>query len=193
LYDFNLQVGDTLKGLLAYCNAVTSTVLSIDSILIDNSYRTRINFDTLDNCLWYSWIEGVGATTGLNSCFFGHFEMGTWMQCFSLNGNIGYTASCNPDTVPCGTLPVSIEDFLPGENGIHMFPNPADEKLYIQCNQRDEQFSFVLFDILGNELSHNQFSGIKFEMDISALPPGVYFMQINTETANVVVKKFSKF
>ncbi len=64
LYDFNLEVGDTVKG---YINTSlmpddVDVVLSIDSVLVGSTYRKRWN---INNCYGISIIEGVGSTYGL--------------------------------------------------------------------------------------------------------------------------------
>ncbi len=72
LYDFNLNIGDTFSARpLTYCND-PSIVNSVDSILINGTYRKRINFNSS-----VSFIEGIGSTTGLveYNCFEGMSEL----------------------------------------------------------------------------------------------------------------------
>jgi hypothetical protein len=66
LYDFSVDVGDTVRfySLWSGLQKKEMTVKSIDSILIDNHYRKRINFDH-ENSGEESWIEGIGSTHGL--------------------------------------------------------------------------------------------------------------------------------
>jgi hypothetical protein len=48
LYDFNMQVGDTVKGFLNSINLPTiDTVINIDSVLVGNNYRKRWK---INNC-----------------------------------------------------------------------------------------------------------------------------------------------
>src|SRR5690349_13203814 len=71
LYDFALSVGDIFKSRpLTGCDT-PSIVISIDSILIDNSYRKKINLQSVSSIGTISVIEGIGSEAGLlgHSCF----------------------------------------------------------------------------------------------------------------------------
>ena len=60
LYDFNLQVGDSVN---TYLNMMgTDTVQAIDSVLVNNSYHKRW---LLNSCYNAYLIEGVGCTYGM--------------------------------------------------------------------------------------------------------------------------------
>ncbi|MEQ8909500.1 MAG: hypothetical protein RIC95_09935 [Vicingaceae bacterium] len=62
LYDFSLQVGDSLKGYLE--GGQNPTIVAIDSVLVGNSYRKRWMIDT--NKFYPTYIiEGIGSTFGL--------------------------------------------------------------------------------------------------------------------------------
>ncbi len=93
IYDFNLNIGDTLKGYLAMCSPII--VDSIDSVLVQSTYRKRFNCSTHSLGPCYSnigIIEGIGGTQGLLMPF-GNSEAFSSLDCFSLLGNTIY-----PDT-----------------------------------------------------------------------------------------------
>jgi hypothetical protein len=57
LYDFSLQIGDTLGGFLGNCNFFA--VESIDSVIVGPSFRKRINFTSyLGGCHDLSLLSG---------------------------------------------------------------------------------------------------------------------------------------
>lgn len=62
LYDFSMQVGDTVKGYTQIGRVEKDTVISIDSVLVGNSYRKRwlvhSGYDIY-------FIEGIGSTYGM--------------------------------------------------------------------------------------------------------------------------------
>ncbi|MBK7886568.1 MAG: hypothetical protein IPJ86_04470 [Bacteroidetes bacterium] len=67
LYDFNWQVGDSIKGYLAAMintNFICDTVISIDSVIVGGSYRKRWYLNSQYNVYL---IEGIGSTYGLIS------------------------------------------------------------------------------------------------------------------------------
>lgn len=97
LYDFNLQVGDTVRGFTQEGIYGTDTVVEIDSVLIGSDYRKRwlINSEYL-----VYLIEGVGCTNGLIELSPGNVIDGitTYLSCFSQNNATLYpypTYSCN--------------------------------------------------------------------------------------------------
>src|SRR5439155_16874185 len=61
LYDFNLQVGDTIKGYLNRFTFMPDTIQSIDSILVGTSFRKTWKLP----CYNINIIEGIGSTYGL--------------------------------------------------------------------------------------------------------------------------------
>ena len=67
LFDYNLNVGDTVKGILAPLFSY-AFVTSIDSVIINSQYHKRWN---LDYCSGYSFyfIQGIGSNLGLIESF----------------------------------------------------------------------------------------------------------------------------
>ena len=62
LYDFTLQIGDTVKGYIQANLSQKDTIENIDSVLVGNAYRKRWLINSRYNiCI----IEGIGSTYGL--------------------------------------------------------------------------------------------------------------------------------
>jgi hypothetical protein len=96
LYDFTMQVGDTVKGFLETFTFPSDIVNSIDSVLVGSNYRKRWN---IDPCYYVSIIEGIGSTYGLVQPSPGCFvdQANYWLTCFSQNNFTLYpdtTANC---------------------------------------------------------------------------------------------------
>jgi hypothetical protein len=116
LYDFGLNVGDSIALACMLCDEEESQymkVISIDSVLIgDMTYRKRTNFDFGPS---QSWIEGIGSVSGL---FYPYYSCvtcicGVELVCFEQDGMTLYQ---NEDNVPCfnyavpsGNLDISSE------------------------------------------------------------------------------------
>jgi hypothetical protein len=129
LYDFNkTKIGDTLF-VFPWGN-ISAIITNIDSVLIQNSYRKRYEY----NALWHGKdyvIEGIGsvkqglfgAITDIPMC--GYFD---WeFICFSQNGETVYQ---NPDYVSCNsTGKWSDSDYL--KTGTQWY---YGEKNYISIN-----------------------------------------------------------
>lgn len=69
---------------------------------------------------------------------------------------------------------------LPSERIFRVFPNPTSGKLFVQGNNPDQKFYFILISPEGKEISRKFFSG-KGEMDFTGLPNGNYLYRILDE------------
>jgi len=193
-YDFSLNVGDTLNSFL---NDPWNpkTVLSIDSVLVGESFRKRFNIDTsiFRNEYTYSIIEGIGGTDG----FSGYHENNAWqfgssLTCFSENGNIIYTPQNNPDTIPCGELPVGIKDlYQQSAEIVSVFPIPSLAGNLVRISgipaTVDEPATIEVFDLTGRRL----ISAATKQTDFIFYAPekqGVYFVIVSNSMFKKTLK-----
>jgi len=172
LYDFTLELGDTLRGLYGntgLCSQAIFTVQSIDSVLVGSSYRKRINFSDIDidPCNPTSIIEGVGATTGLTSCYATPASFGISLRCFTVGDSLLYSAPCGSDLVACGDIPLGIAAASHSANVLFSIsPNPSAALFHLP--QAAE--NITLFNAMGQFLFRTHGSTI----DLGGYPPGVY-------------------
>jgi hypothetical protein len=86
---------------------------------------------------------------------------------------------------------VSVCDILAGLNSqllldqVKIYPNPTTSKLKIDIGTNDIQ-SVVVFDLLGTELFHQK--GPVSEIDLSDLPSGLYFLNVEVGASKNVFK-----
>ena len=202
LYDFNLNVGDTMTGIPAqWCTLIVS---SIDSILIGSSYRKKINFNN-DPCNRFSIIEGIGGTHGLtnNICFAMGYE--AVLICFSENDITVYNTLCAPNhAIACDSI-LSNDNFSFVEYTFTLSPNPATNQLTIQvargrispAAERQEAIKEIeIYDVLGQKrltLNLRQLTeeGLSVSINVSELAPGIYFVRVRGEKI-FAVRKFVK-
>jgi len=183
LYDFNINIVDTLKVL---CDADTFRtrviVTSIDSVLLpDMTYRKRFNFDAAP-----PWIEGMGSTWNL-------FQPGgmcctciwTWqLVCLTKTDTTLYS---NTQYISCFTID-SENDLKINSGQIKVYPNPAIDYVTIESPLK----STILFsNIQGQLIKSLTTNGNKISVDVSALLSGVYVVEVKTEKG-IEVKKFIK-
>ncbi|MFN8114929.1 MAG: T9SS type A sorting domain-containing protein [Bacteroidia bacterium] len=178
-YDFNLNVGDTLKETFAYTNLGIITnnqrriVSSIDSVLICGSYYKQFNFDCAGG-FETSLIEGVGfkdkfdRTGYLGDCPFEPYAV--YSTGFS-------TCDIN-----------SLADFRSSQL-IKLFPNPAFSELKINAS-----FHLTEYLILNNVgtvvLKGSIFD--KQSIDVSSLSSGLHIIKILDKSGNSYQSKFIK-
>ncbi len=171
LCDFNLNVGDTLKGYLARPSLWILTVDSIDSVLVGTSYRKRINFGPQLGTSEYKFIEGVGFAAGL---FYNGWTMedGGQLICFMENSKALY-----PDS-NCTQYLFGIDQFENKKNELMVFPNPTSEKLFFEIRD-NETWTVEILDLLGARIKYFR-ANSKQEEDISEMKAGVYFVRISS-------------
>lgn len=174
LYDFGAQTGDTV-----FVNSTEVEyyyIESIDSILIDNIYRKRLNFMSNIRAgnfinVSSSWIEGIGCDLlGILSVYTTDVGFGP-----SFCGVEKSNRKIYPDTI--GTCSEFISSITGTElNGIEISPNPATN--FININNVSKTTKLQLLDsygriVLGTEL--NKGANI---VSIKNLSRGMYVFSI---------------
>lgn len=162
LYDFNLQVGDSIKGVLDL--GMNDVVISIDSVLVGSNFRTRWN---INNCYTISIIEGIGSTYGLlepsPGCItdFADFSL----TCFQEGTQAAYPSSVSN----CQTITSLNTNNLKNEP-ISVFPNPANGEIQLDFKGKKVK-EVLLFNILGEQIAVREVTNINF-LKIDNLPSG---------------------
>ncbi len=112
---------------------------------------------------------------------------GTWGR---LNINVGapMIRAITGKTTPrrLGTTNLAVETAT-----WHVFPNPAHDRLQIENwskNFTEQPQSILIFNALGQIVQTQTIENISASLDISALPAGVYFLQIDAK--NAAIKPF---
>lgn len=177
LFDFTLELGDTLGGLYGntgLCVGAVITVQSIDSVLVGVSFRKRINFSATDPCQQTSIIEGVGSTNGLTACYATPNTFSILLMCFTVNGELLYMSPCGePDMQACGEFPSSIAGPSPVFKPVgHVTPNPSIGLFHLGRVAQE----ISVYNVQGTLL----FRTYGTEVDLSAYPPGVYTAVVET-------------
>lgn len=168
LYNFNIVVGDTLKGWLASICA-DATIVSIDSILIGSKYHSRYNFGggSCNGAL----IEGIGSTLGLLEPFKA-FEGGGVLNCMRNMNNIYFPDS----TGSCGIIDFVSENKFDKNQFILI---RSKEKIDIHLDDNfifDSNFSVSIYDILGRQVFNSQNQKYYFSIFVNGL--GYYLVKI---------------
>jgi hypothetical protein len=178
LYDFSMQVGDTMK-FSASCplSGTPDSFYKVDSINYTPFFYGNAPIKT-----WYlhdidsvyanlELYESVGTSIG----FWGYqlnFDEGQ-LENNLVEYCIGTDSACGFSCVNplLGLTDLSLQDI-----SITVYPNPAKDILTVDLTNMppDENLQFVLTDILGQELRSQTITNAKTEVDISALQSGIY-------------------
>ncbi len=166
IYDFNLNIGDTVKGV--YDGFVIN---NIDSVEICGRYHKRYSeFGTgyPDNPSFPALIESIGYSNGLLG-YFDPFHQAVedvkTLEC--------YSEWTNQDCAAC--------DFIEGisvrKSGIHVYPNPFTDRIKVQSSKPVIQIK--IYDILGHEIfSENSLLNDDRLLELNHLVNGIYLLRI---------------
>jgi len=74
-----------------------------------------------------------------------------------------------------------IEEELDRE--FNIYPNPADEKLFIESNSQSQNLDLAIYNMTGQLVKKGLFRNTgTIELNVSDLTKGIYILKINTDT-----------
>ncbi len=174
LYDFSLEVSDTLKTGNFFPDQNGLVVNKIDTVFIGGKLRKRFSFERYQ---WVTWIEGIGNLDGL---LFSSGDMPTSnlssnLRCLKLNDTLIYM---NEFITECIPLVDNIDLIKSEEAKIKLFPNPTGDYIYIQLqdNNISKNTCVDIYNIQGDCVLSVELTDMIFVGD---LKPGIYFLKIN--------------
>ncbi|MGZ4036126.1 MAG: T9SS type A sorting domain-containing protein [Bacteroidia bacterium] len=184
------------NGSNAHCGSVINTSISGTSGSSTNTV-TLIPAATLANpngygliicgysCSTTTYQDGCNTVDQIEAYFLNQFPGSTTYahkvqySCWSGTQDVSAGGTC------CG-LTTEIAS-LSAQKEINIYPNPASENLFIESQQTIKNVKCL--NTLGQFFDMTIASG---SIDISALPKGVYFLNITTVDGKTVMKKFMK-
>lgn len=186
LYDFDLQVGDTLS--LTIINSDTDiTVTAITNFQVGN--ETRSIFDLSSNSVFsVKLIEGIGHDKG----FLGHMQPFEFFEsdliCYSRNDTTYYD-----NGIDVCDLNVGLNEFQ-SIIKVEVFPNPTSDIVTITSPQFAEIQSFEIVDLLGAKCNVKfDFSSTeKAVVNLELLASGNYILQLHQRNGEVYRLKIVK-
>ena len=172
LYDFSLNVNDSLTGNYLY-NLPTSTyVSSIDSIFDGSIYRKQFHI-SIPN-LGYDYIqliEGIGSTWGLFNFFSAQLPSWGYLYCFT-----DAPSNLILDTTQC--IATGIAKIEKDSKRIDIFPNPSGAHFFIR-NLSSPILEWSVYNNIGATVS----SGVSeiTEFNLEGFPKGLYIYKVETK------------
>lgn len=183
LYDFNVNVSDTVK-VTPFFNGMTFSLRldSIDSVLIQTQYRKRYNFTSIAIIQQHEfWIEGIGSSCS----FFYSGSSGTsiadyclpQLKCFWQNNILIYPGAnfnfCYTSLCVGGIRDESLKAFT-------LFPNPAKDLVSLKGENVHKISTIVISNLLGQkelDLKGQELNG-DLLLDIRGLTKGIHFLTV---------------
>ncbi len=185
LYDFTMQVGDSVKGYLESFFYGKDVVESIDSIFTGSRYLKRWY---INHCYHIYFIEGIGSTYGLlefsPGCVTDLWDIN--LTCFQQNGQTLY-----PDAATDCRLITSVDYIVKDSNPVKVFPNPSNGCFTIEfekpLNIREIRLTGLPGNVILQQIINNQ-----AKIKLNDLPAGIYFLTTigkegRTTTTKIVI------
>ncbi len=182
IFDFSMQIGDTLQSI----NFPGYALTTIDSMITSQGYRRRFTFSN-NPAQPIIWVEGIGNLTlpFVNDALYD--TVFAQILCVHENGTLEYEY---PYFVPvtCGLY----NSITEGEdnNNVFVFPNPNNGHFKIICDYgRDTPKNIWIYDALGNIITSKvAILSNELQLDLSLYPKGVYYIKVTSENQTSIKK-----
>jgi hypothetical protein len=171
------NTGTYLQKLVNYrgCDSTLTikfTKLSINTAVLQTgstlkALATNASFQWVDCNDAFSHIEGQ------TSAIFYPSKPGIYAVSVFQSGCYALSACYNIRTIETQTITV--------QNAVRIYPNPAENALYISLDREVFNASFRLMDLTGKIVKESTFSGDSCHINISSLTSGVYILNIETD------------
>jgi len=183
LYDFSLNVGDSVLFDLYGMYPEWLQVVNVDSIQISGNYYKRLKFaeptiqafDELNE----TWIEGIGSIHGP---LFPNFPV-KFSQEIPDSMLLTCTFSNNQQVWQHPTYPscyvnivLSVDNFEYSD--FKIYPNPFSSQINIE-NNKNEKYTLTIINSLGQVIRQEQLKSNTETIDLPELKAGIYLLRIN--------------
>ncbi|HET6990891.1 MAG TPA: T9SS type A sorting domain-containing protein [Bacteroidia bacterium] len=194
LYDYNLVVGDTVRGQIgeASCYSICHlVVLSIDSVLINGQYRKKWHFanEPINNDSSY-FIEGVGSSSGLiEQLNTSQYDL-TYRHLICVkDSSITYFASNAYSVVGCNLIYTGISESNV-VNNFSISPNPFSNETTLKTDYELKNATLTITNVFGQEVKQIKNStGKEIKLHRDNLPTGIYFIQLSENDKVIATNK----
>jgi hypothetical protein len=189
LYDFDVQVGDTVEDVYSIWTQDVR-VYSVDQTIVNGTQRKRIGLECLDQpgFIGAYWIQGIGGIGGLFRTTACPSVSGIGaLVCMTVNDTILWGA--NVGAVGDCSLLLGQSDLDVAEESLVIYPNPATDRLSIT---RDGIGSADV-EVIGPDgrlVLAMLLSGS--ELSLSTIPPGAYVLKAREASGEVRMARFVK-
>ncbi len=186
LYDFNLNIGDTISvGGIAAGESTSGnffyTIIDVDTIIIDNTPLKRLIIEDKEHGLGiqFEWIEGIGSNFGLVTRYWSIDGYSPELFCCSQNGEIIYQSKTARQYNACCIF-VGIDDV--SNFDINIYPNPTTSNVNIDI-ENNHAF-LIMFDMTGKIIQQKNIYN-NCVLDLSNYPIGVYTINLFSERGSI--------
>ncbi|NTW32940.1 MAG: T9SS type A sorting domain-containing protein [Bacteroidetes bacterium] len=190
LYDYNMIIGDTLKGITSqYPDIFKLTVSSIDSVLINGQYRKRWNFINGNNDSLFI-IEAVGSSSGIIEPLWTYAVdfMHRNLICVKDSSNTLFVSE-HYTAMGCNLI-VSGTNEYNKKNNLSVFPNPFAIQTTLQTDIFLKDATMILYNSIGKQVKQiKNISGQTITLNRDNLANGIYFIRLIQDNKTFITDK----
>jgi hypothetical protein len=186
LYDFDLQVGDTLPQTIINSDTAI-TVTAITNFQVGN--ETRSVFELSTNLgIAEKWMEGIGHNKGL----LGHMQPFEFFEsdliCYSRNDTTYYDNGIDGCDLNVGTME------LQANIDLKAYPNPSTDFVTIYSDRLSEIQSIKAIDVNGKqqELTFALLAKNEAQLNVKNLATGNFFLRIKLKNGQIAFLQLVK-
>ena len=195
-YSFNIQLFDTLTAFSIntfannfFIQPQTYHAISIDSILIGETFRKRINLGIPEDSIFSfeQWIDSTGNIGGLlhnNEMLVGRDSYS--LLCFSENGTVKYH---HPNFDSCYVL-TDLNEKYSVDMRVRIYPNPIYERstLVVENSNGPVKMKIDIYDLIGRIVYSKIFFN-ELQLTRKEFYSGIYFYKISDRYGNISTGK----
>jgi hypothetical protein len=187
LYDFNLNIGDTITAWGISTMGPTSekyfyTILDIDTIIINDTPLKRLIVEDKEYYFGkqFEWIEGIGSNFGLITRFLVWDTATPELFCCRQNGEVIYRGETPHYYNNACCIQMGIDDVVTFD--INIYPNPTTSNVNIDI-ENNHAF-LIMFDMTGKIIQQKHIYN-NCVLDLSNYPIGVYTVNLFSERGSI--------
>lgn len=185
LYDFSYnRVGSTINY---DCGNMSEQISEIDSIALSDYIFKRYNLNH-NSILGDYWIEFIGSTRGILAPITVIPTSENYIRqelvCFKHNNELLYL---NDNYTDCSTVITNTDDT--GLNVLILYPNPADNQIYISC--RVLVVSMEIYTTTGLLIKATEVKQhiSDYPINCSSYDSGIYILKMRTINGSIITRK----
>lgn len=182
LYDFNLNVGDTLPQSYVYYKELGPygyvTIDSIDSININGNTHKRYHLNGAGygpGSIDYL-IEGIGSTFGLLELIQAYFEDIQTLECFKYDINVDYygLSGCN--------IVTNINEQPTNKLELNIYPNPIISNSILSIDKGSGKTkTVIIYNAIGETIKQIITCNNSINLYRNEFSPGLYFITVSDD------------
>lgn len=184
LIDYDLELGDTIRGEIGYGNIINQ----VEDLVGGRKAISSVPEICGGCCSTITLLEGMGHSGGIMEeppCFHIGFY-GHYLNCFEIGGELIYRNEM--EVVDCDNF-LSSGDVQENISNVIIYPVPAGDILTVEFPGMGDDCQVVdIFNITGSLVLARQIKSNKTEIDIQHLAKGMYFVRVSDQVSCVIRK-----